>query len=197
MLELKNIKSIGKRIFCCSQRSTEIALLLTDWPLTTCSWARISRQHLRLAWRVALILTIKFWTLLQETFTWVYRKYGNTNNNSSICRVFVVFSRKSPGKQIHAKTIWLKNVLKPTLDMKQQVFPRNKLKIIIIIIIKTIHAVNKWVKQDKKLSNSCLTWGISPICRMDPKRDPYHVSKCQWFRQPCTYLKCDVNLPYK
>ena len=36
-----------------------------------------------------------------------------------------------------------------------------------------------------------------PICRMDPKRDTYHVSKSQWFRQPCTYLKCDVNLPYK
>ena len=43
-----------------------------------------------------------------------------------------------------------KNVVKPTLDMKQQVFPRNKLR-------KktnkqqqkktTIHAVNKWVKQ--------------------------------------------------
>ena len=47
---------------------------------------------------------------------------------SGIC----FFSRKSSGKQIHAKTIWLKNVLKPTLDMKQQVFPRNKLKIIII-----------------------------------------------------------------
>ena len=39
-----------------------------------------------------------------------------------------------------------KNVLKPTLDMKQQVFPRNKLKI--KKIKKTIHAVNKWVKQD-------------------------------------------------
>ena len=28
-----------------------------------------------------------------------------------------------------------------------------------------------------------------PICRMDPKRDTYHVSKCHWFRQACTYLK--------
>ena len=32
---------------------------------------------------------------------------------------------------------------------------------------------------------------------MDPKRDTYHVSKCHWFRQACTYLKWDVNLPYK
>ena len=36
-----------------------------------------------------------------------------------------------------------------------------------------------------------------PICRMDPKRDTYHVSKCHWFRQACTYLKWDMNLPYK
>ena len=36
-----------------------------------------------------------------------------------------------------------------------------------------------------------------PISRMDPKRDTYHVSKCHWFRQTCTYLKLDVNLPYK
>ena len=55
---------------------------------------------------------IKFWTLLHETFTWIYRKYANTNNNSSIFRVFVVFSRKSSGKQIHAKTIWLKQCVK-------------------------------------------------------------------------------------
>ena len=39
--------------------------------------------------------------------------------------------------------------------------------------------------------------GDFPICRMDPKRDTYHVSKCHWFRQACTYLKWDVNLPYK
>ena len=55
---------------------------------------------------------IKFWTLLHETFTWIYRKYADTNNNSSICRVFVVFSRKRSGKQIHAKTIWLKKCFK-------------------------------------------------------------------------------------
>ena len=40
-----------------------------------------------------------------------------------------------------------KNVLKPTLDMKQQVFPRNKLKKQ-QQQQKTIHAVNKWMKQD-------------------------------------------------
>ena len=55
---------------------------------------------------------IKFWTLLHETFTWIYRKYAKTNNNTSICRVFVVFPRKSSGKQIHAKTIWLKKCFK-------------------------------------------------------------------------------------
>ena len=32
---------------------------------------------------------------------------------------------------------------------------------------------------------------------MDPKRDTYNVSKCHWFRQACTYLEWDVNLPYK
>ena len=42
------------------------------------------------------------------TFTWIYRKYADTINNSSICRVFVVFSRKSSGTHIHAKNIWLK-----------------------------------------------------------------------------------------
>ena len=36
-----------------------------------------------------------------------------------------------------------------------------------------------------------------PIFRMDPKMDTYHVSKRHWFRQACTYLKRDVNLPYK
>ena len=55
-----------------------------------------------------------------------------TTNTSSIRRVFVDFPRKSLGKQIYAKTvgsetIGSKNVLKPTLDMKQQVFPRIKL----------------------------------------------------------------------
>ena len=128
----KHQGSIGKRIFDCSQRSTEIALtialLLTDWPLTTCSWARISRQHLRLAWRAARILMIKFWTLLHETFTWIYRKYANTNKNSSICRIFVVFSRKSSVSRFTQKPFGSKNVVKPTLDMKQQVFPRNKLR---------------------------------------------------------------------
>ena len=34
-----------------SQRATKIALLVTDLPLTTCFWARISTQHFRLAWR--------------------------------------------------------------------------------------------------------------------------------------------------
>ena len=103
ILEFKNSKgSIGKRIFRCSQRSTEIALLLTNWPLTTCSWARILRQRLRLAWRGARhwCFMIKLRTLLRETFTWIYRKYANSNNNSSIFRVFVFFSRKSSGKQI-------------------------------------------------------------------------------------------------
>ena len=32
--------------------------------------------------------------VLRETFNWIYRKYASTNNNSSICWVFVVFSRK-------------------------------------------------------------------------------------------------------
>ena len=45
-----------------------------------------------------------------------------------------------------------KNVLKPTLDMKQQVFPRDKLKNNNNNNNnnnnKTIHAANKWVKQD-------------------------------------------------
>ena len=36
-----------------------------------------------------------------------------------------------------------------------------------------------------------------PICRMDRNRDTYHASKCHWFREACTYLKRDVNLPYK
>ena len=40
------------------------------------------------------------------------------------------FYTKSSGKQIRAKTIWLKKcVNKPNLDLKQKVFPRNKLKI--------------------------------------------------------------------
>ena len=48
----------------------------------------------------------------------------------SFFRVFVVFYAKSSGKQILAKTIWLKKcVQKPTLNLKQKVFPRNKLKI--------------------------------------------------------------------
>ena len=81
-----------------------------------------------------------------------------------------------------------KNVLKPTLDMKQQVFTRNKLtnkkktK-------KTIHAVNKWVIQLGLIVIEFLpNLRDFPINRMDPERDTYHVSKCHWFRQACTYL---------
>ena len=70
-------------------------------------------------------------------------------------RVLVVFSTKSSGKQIHAKTIWLKKcVWKPTLDLKQKVFPRNKLKEY------PIHVVKKWMIMEG-LSNFSLTWGIS------------------------------------
>ena len=67
--------------------------------------------------------------------------------------------------------------------MKQQVFPRNKLKkrkimIIIIIIIK--HEVNKWVKQLGLIVIEFLPnlrdFPI-PACRMDLKRDTYHVLK--------------------
>ena len=90
-----------------------------------------------------------------------------------------------------------KNVVKPTLDMKQQVFPRNKLrKKNKQTNKKTIHAVNKWVKQLGLIVIEFLpNLRDFPICRMDPKRDTYHVSKCHWFRQACTYLKWDVNLP--
>ena len=48
----------------------------------------------------------------------------------SFFRIFVVFYAKNAGKQILAKTIWLKKcVQKLTLDLKEKVFPRNKLKI--------------------------------------------------------------------
>ena len=32
---------------------------------------------------------------------------------------------------------------------------------------------------------------------MDPKRDTYLISKGHWFGQAYTYLKWDINLPYK
>ena len=72
--------------------------------------------------------------------------------------------------------------------------------IIIVIIIIIKHAVNKWVKQLGLIVIEFLPnlrdFPI-PVCRMDLKRDTYHVSKCHWFRQACTYLQCDVNLRYK
>ena len=103
-----------------------------------------------------------------ETFTRIYRKYANTNNNSSICRVFVVSPRKSSGKQIHPKTIWLKkNVLKPTLGMKQQVFARNKLK---------KKQFTQWINGWNRIVIEFLpNLRDFPICRTDPKRDTYHV----------------------
>ena len=68
--------------------------------------------------------------------------------------------------------------------------------IIIVIIIIIKHAVNKWVKQLGLIVIEFLpNLRDFPICRMDPKRDTYHVSKCHWFRQACTYLKWDVYLP--
>ena len=58
----------------------------------------------------------------------MYRKYA-TNNNSSICWVFVVFFQESSGKQVPGiNHLALKICLEPTLEMKQKLFPRNKLR---------------------------------------------------------------------
>ena len=79
-----------------------------------------------------------------------------------------------------------KNVLKLTLDIKQQVFPRNKLK---------KKKFTQWIKGETGFIVLEFLPNLRdfPICRVDPKRDTYHVSKCHCFRQACTYL----NLPYK
>ena len=116
----------------------------TDWPLTTCSWARISRPHLQLAWRAALILYDK---VLNSSSREIYLNlYIGNMPTPTATQAFVGYLSFVRGKvrvsRFTQKPFGSKNVLKPTLDMKQQVFPRSKLK------KKTIDAVNKWVKQE-------------------------------------------------
>ena len=125
ILELKNIKgSIGKRIFDCSQRSTEITLLLTDWPLTTCSWAGISTGMAR--------GTDTLWLSSELFFTRHLPEVIENMPTPTTARAFVGYLSFFRGKvrvsRFTQKRFGSKNVLKPTLDMKQQVFPRNKLK---------------------------------------------------------------------
>ena len=148
-MEIKNIKdNIGKTIFGCSQ-TTEIALLFTDWPLTTCFWARISTETL------TSFGAARIWTLLHEALNWICRKYAPTNDNTSFCRVFVVFSTKSSGKLIHEKPFGSKNVF------KSPPWIWNKIK-----FTQFTQWINGWLSKDYRILAKPEGFPYFPICRI-------------------------------
>ena len=110
----KNTKdSIGKGIFDCFQRATEIALLFTDWPPLPPVFGLVFRRNTNAGSVPSTDTLFKFLTLLHKTFTWIYRKYAKTNsNNSSICLVFVVFRGKVWVSRFTQKPFGLRHVFK-------------------------------------------------------------------------------------
>ena len=120
--------------------------------------------------------TDNLWSSSELFFTRYLPEFIGNMPTPTTTRAFVGYLSFFRGKvrvsRFTQKPFGSKNVLKPTLDMKQQVFPRNKLK-------------NE--KKEKK----------KHVYRMDPKRDTYLISKGHWFGQAYTYLKWDINLPYK
>ena len=131
-------------------RQEHLRLLSNDGDCVT--FHRLTAYHLflgshfdgnaYLVWRAARI-----WTLLHEALNWIYRKYATTNDNTSFCRIFVVFSTKSSSKQTHAKTISLKKcVWKLTLDLKHKVFPRNKIR-----NTQFTRWINGWLSKDYRI----------------------------------------------
>ena len=142
-LEIKNIKdSIGKIIFRCSQ-TTEIALLFTDWPAYHLFLGSHFDGNAYLVWCAARI-----WTLLHEALKWICRKYASTNDNTpSFCRYLSFFLRKVRVSRFTQKPFGLKNVIKkPTLDLKQKVFPLNKIK-----ITQFRQWINGWLSKDYRI----------------------------------------------
>ena len=135
--EIKNIKdSIGKSIFCCSQNDRDWVTFQIDGLPPVFGLAFLWNAYLM--WRAARI-----WTLLHETFNWIYWKYATTTTNTS----FFVLLRKSPQS---AKSSRKKGVLQTT--------PKSSCCTVALSLITSsqYHVMN------------CLIWFLHRLCMLDP-----------------------------
>ena len=122
-----------------------------------------------LVWRAARI-----WTLLHEALKWIYRKYATTNDNTSFCRVFVVFSTKSSGKLIHEKPFGSKNVF------KSPPWIWNKIK-----NTQFTQWINRWLSKDYRILAKPEGFPYFPICRI--RQDKPEIRKAT---PSTTFQKC-------
>ena len=132
--------------------------------------------------------TDTLWSSSELFFTRHLPEFIGNMPTPTTTRAFVGYLSFFRGKvrvsRFTQKPFGSKNVLKPTLDIKQHVFPRNKLK-----KLKKNNSRCEWKGETGLIAIEFLpNLRDFPIWRVDPKRDTYHVSKCHWFRQACTYL---------